>query len=562
MKPVNEKKIRRMEDLRVPMRDGIHLATMAWLPPGNGPFPVVLIRTAYNRAACMDKHFPERGIAIVVQDCRGRYGSEGEFIPFLHEAEDGEDTLAWLGRQPWCNGKVGMCGPSYLAATQFAVAQRGRGLLRALAPGFMAGDCWKRAYYCDGAFSLALTWSWLCFECAERVSNADAMPQLDVAKLLRTLPILSLDERSGVGVARHYREYARRSRDDAHWEALRFRKELHGCEAPTLLTGGWYDYYPAETVANFAALRDGAPTKELRDGHRMILGPWSHGIQARSTLGEVDFGSEAPRENDVTLRWLETLLGGRTPRDFQEAPIRIFVMGINRWRDETEWPLARARPVNWYLRADRKLSREPPRGEEPPDRYDYDPNDPVPTLGGNHSIGSYNPGLYELAKPGPYDQRPVEARPDVLTWTSDILDEDTEVTGPVSLRLHASSSARDTDFVARLTDVHPDGRSINLTEGVIRARFRENVWGAPKLLEPGAVYEFTVDLQVTSNVFLRGHRIRLQVTSSNFPLWDRNLNTGNDPATDTEMTVAHQTLYHDAARPSHLVLPIVARPSR
>lgn len=550
-------KIRKLDHLRVPMRDGVHLATTAWLPPGDGPFPVVLVRTPYDRSGAWDARYPERGLALVAQDCRGRYGSEGEHVPFLREAEDGEDALAWLGLQPWCNGRVGMCGPSYLAATQFAVARRGRGLLRALAPGFMAGDCWKRAYYRDGAFSLALTWSWLCFECAGRVSNAAAILKLDLSRILRTLPLLTLDERSGVGVAPHYREYVRRSRGDAFWEALRFRGELRGCEAPALLIGGWYDNYPAEAAANFAALREGAPTRELRESHRLVLGPWPHGIPARSTLGEVEFGPEATREKDVAVRWLGTLLAGGAPRDFQEAPVRIFVMGINRWRDENEWPLARARPVKWYLRAGGRLTPEPPDGNEPPDRYSYDPNDPVPTLGGNHSIGPYNPGLFEFVKPGPYDQRPIEARPDVLTWTSEVLERDVEVTGPVSLHLHASSSARDTDFVARLTDVHPDGRSMNLTEGVIRARFREGAWGAPKLLEPGVAVGFTVDLQVTSNVFLRGHRIRLQVTSSNFPLWDRNLNTGNDPATDTGWVVARQAIHHDAARASHLVLPEV-----
>jgi len=232
-------------------------------------------------------------------------------------------------------------------------------------------------------------------------------------------------------------------------------------------------------------------------------------------------------------------------------------MGANRWRDEQEWPLARARTVDYYLRAAGGLSATAPRGDEQPDRYRYDPADPVPTLGGNHSVGPYNPGLYEFVKPGPYDQRPVERRPDVLTYTSDALDVDLEVTGPVSLTLYASSSAADTDFVAKLTDVHPDGRSINITEGVIRARYREDVWGPPKPLTPGEVTAFTIDMQVTSNVFKRGHRLRVDVTSSSFPLWSRNLNTGGDPATETTMVVAEQTIRHDAACPSHITLPVV-----
>jgi len=282
-----------------------------------------------------------------------------------------------------------------------------------------------------------------------------------------------------------------------------------------------------------------------------------HGMSSSTTLGELDFGEDSLTQNDATLRWLECILKGKEASEFQAAPVKIFVMGLNRWRDENEWPLARTQYVNYYLRGDGGLARRTPQTAEAPDRYVYDPADPVPTTGGNHSIGPYNPGLYEHAMPGPFDQRAVEARPDVLVYTSDVLERDTEVTGPVTVRLFASSSALDTDFVARLTDVYPDGRSINITEGVLRARFREDVWGEPKLLEPGNVYELAIELQITSNVFMAGHRIRVDITSSNFPLWDRNLNTGDDPGTGTEWLSAEQTIYHDASRPSHIVLPII-----
>lgn len=546
-----------LRNVRVPMRDGATLAADVYLPPGDGQYPVVLVRTAYDRTGIFDAFFPAHGMALVAQDCRGRYDADGDHYPFIHEADDGADTLAWIAAQPWCNGRVGMFGDSYLGAVQYAVAPSGNPVLAALNPRFMSGDCWKRAYYVDGAFSLALTWSWLCFECASRVSQAAILPRFDVAALLRHLPLLTLDEASGIAPVPAYREYVRHNRYDALWQRLNVRQQVGSYRVPVLLTGGWYDNYAADACATFLALREQAPTAALRESHRLLIGPWTHGINCVSTLGELDFGEEALAENDHSQRWLDCLLHDGTPGKALPAPVRIFVMGANRWRDENEWPLARTRFKPYYLRADGTLSPRAPAAGEAPARYTYDPADPVPTLGGNHSVGTYNPGLYELAKPGPYDQRPLEGRPDVLVYTSGALTRDTEVTGPVVLKLYASSSAPDTDFVAKLTDVYPDGRSMNITEGVLRARFREDVWGEPKLLQPGAVYLFALDLQVTSNVFKAGHRIRVDVTSSNFPLWDRNLNTGNDPATDTQMAVAHQTIYHGAERPSHIVLPVI-----
>jgi putative CocE/NonD family hydrolase len=514
------------------------------------------VRTAYNRVPIIGTGFARKGFAFVSQDVRGRYDSAGAWYPFTAEEADGLDTLNWLVGQPWCNGRIGMFGDSYLAATQFYAALSGHPALVALNPRFMAGDCWKRAYYCDGAFSLGLTWSWLCFETRARTSEAALMPCFDVKGILASLPLLSMDEASGASPVREYRDYVTHSRYDALWDVPNVRQHFDRVRTPMLLTGGWYDYYAGETFYNYLALRDGAPTVELRDSHRVLVGPWTHGVNASTVLGELDFGPEALREGDHTERWLEGLLTGASPRDILPAPLRLFTMGINEWRDEWEWPLARTRYTDYFLHAGGGLSPGGP-GNEPPDEYDYDPADPVPTRGGNHSIGPYNPGLYELAPPGPYDQREIEARDDVLTFTSDELPEDLEVTGPVSVTLHASSSAPDTDFVARLCDVYPDGRSINITEGVIRARFREGVWGEPKLMEPGRMYEFSLDLQATSNVFRRGHRLRLDVTSSSFPLWDRNLNTGEDPATATHMQVAHQTIFHDREHPSRITLPTI-----
>jgi uncharacterized protein len=549
---------RLLRHTRVPMRDGVCLATTVYLPEAEGAYPTVLVRSAYNRISSQGMAFANRGCAFVVQDVRGRYASDGKWYPFVSEEADGEDTIKWVVAQPWCNGRVGMFGDSYLAATQFYAAMTGHPALVALNPRFMAGDCWKRAYYCDGAFSLGLTWSWLCFECSGRTSEAAMMPLYDVAALLRRLPLVEMDVASGAGVVPWYRDYVTHNRYDEHWRVLNVRKDFSRVRAPALLIGGWYDYYAGETFRNFQALRAQAPTPKLRDSHRVLLGPWTHGISGTTKLGELDFGKAAIQENGVTERWLDCLLKGGSPEQVQEAPVRVFVMGINQWRDEREWPLARTRYEDWYLHAGGRLSIEPP-GDEQPDRYKYDPADPVLTRGGNHSIGPYNPGLYELAMPGPFDQRKIERRPDVLTYSTEVLKEDTEVTGPVTVSLFASSSAPDTDFVARLTDVYPDGRSINITEGIIRARFRENAWGTPRLMKPGTVYEFSIDLDVTSNVFRAGHRLRLAVTSSNFPLWDRNLNTGLDPATDTTWQAAQQVIYHGRRFPSRIRLPMIPK---
>lgn len=541
--------------IKVKMRDGTGLATNIFLPDENGTWPVVLVRTAYNRNFVSPCDFIARKIAFVVQDCRGRYASDGSFYPFVNEETDGYDTLEWIARQPWCNGKIGMFGASYLAATQFYAVISGSKKLSALCPQFMSGDCWKQAYYFNGAFSLGLTWSWLCFETNNRTSEAQIMPVYDVGRILKSLPIIELDEKSGAGAVKSYRDFVSHSTYSNFWEKFSLSGHFEKFQMPVLLIGGWYDYYPSEMFGIFQQLKKHGKTKEIAESHRIIVGPWTHGINTSTILGEIDFGQEALKENDATIRWLDCILHGKEPSEFQKAPIRIFVMGRNIWRDEYQWPPSRIKYEKWYIHTRGYLDRKPPFDEKP-DEFDYDPENPVPVIGGNHSIGPYNPGLYEIAKPGPYDQKMLESRRDVLVYTSDFLENEIEITGPVSFVLFASSSAVDTDFIVKLADVYPDGKSINISEGIIRARFRNNVWEAPVLMEPGKVYEFQIEMTPTAYLFKNGHRIRVYITSSNFPLWDRNLNTGNDPATDTYFRIAHQTIFHDSRRPGHLILPV------
>jgi putative CocE/NonD family hydrolase len=336
--------------------------------------------------------------------------------------------------------------------------------------------------------------------------------------------------------------------DPGPLEALIIAGKHDQVDVPTFNVGGWYDIFLADTIANFQAMRGlGRPTK-------LLIGPWSHGRHT-NPIGELNFGFGSQitfidLQADfarVQLRWFDHWLKGIDTGIMAEAPIRLFVMGANVWRDEQEWPLARARETPFYLRAGAELSTEPP-GAESPDRYKYDPANPVPTHGGALLMAP------EFLT-GPVDQRSIDARADVLTYTTRPLERDTEVTGPVRVKLWACSSAPDTDFVARLIDVHPDGRAYNLTDGIIRARFRDG--HASALLEPGRPYPFDIDLWATSNVFKAGHRIRLQVCSSNFPRWDRNPNTGHPFGQDDELCAAEQTILHDAEHPSSVVLPLV-----
>lgn len=544
-----------MRNLKVKMRDGIELATNVFLPDGQSSFPIVLVRTAYNRNFVFVNDFLSKGIGVVAQDCRGRYESDGNFYPFVNEEKDGYDTLEWIARQPWCNGKIGMFGASYLAATQFYAAISGTKHLCALNPQFMTGDCWKQAYFSNGAFSLGLTWSWLCFETNSRISQAQTMPAFNVAQLLKTLPLIDLDVKSGSGKVKSYRDFVSNNQYCGFWKNFSLDGHYHRFQMPVLLIGGWYDYYPGEMLRVFNELKKHSESKQTAESHRIIIGPWTHGISRETILGEVDFGKNSLKENDATVRWLDCTLKGKDIMKFQKSPIRIFVMGKNVWQDEYEWPPARIKYEKWYIHSGNRLDRKVPVDENP-DSFVYDPENPVPVIGGNHSIGTYNPGLYEIAKPGPYDQRILESRRDVLFYTSNILKKDIEIIGPITFVLFASSSAKDTDFVVKLADVYPDGKSMNISEGIIRARFRNDVWGEPVLMKPGKTYEFHIEMMPSAYLFKKGHRIKVYITSSNFPLWDRNLNTGNDPATDTSCIIAHQTVFHDSHRPSHITLPV------
>ena len=499
----------------------------------------------------------------------------GTYYPFFQEKLDGYDTLSWIHQQPWCNGKVGMFGPSYNATVQYAAIQGGGApLLKSLVPTFVHADAWVRGWYSGGAFYLFNSVWWACVT-AGRVDRRTKLAGLDLDKFYRQLPLITLSQKAGCGDTPFYDDLVSHYTHDDYWKSYGIREDYARFSMPVMLVSGWYDYYPADMLNTYNSLVSHAGSPEIAKAYKVMIGPWGHyqGMSSSAKPGTrdygisaLDFGQESSFDPFQTyLEWFDRTLKGIGPPPTQGAPIRIFVMGIDKWRDEYKWPLARTQYVKYYLHSHGDantlegkggLSQLIP-GEEPPDNYTYDPADPVPTHGGNLSVGP-NPMINKIIWAGPADQRPIERRKDVLSYTSSPLEKDTEVTGPVSLRVYAASSAPDTDFIGRLVDVYPDGQAINITEGVIRARFRKSeYWEKPELIKPGVIYDYTIDLQATSNVFKKGHRVRLDITSSDFPLWDRNLNTGHIPWLDTEIKKADQCIYHNSHNNSYLILPII-----
>jgi putative CocE/NonD family hydrolase len=482
----------RVLNIMVPMRDGTKLATKIFLPAAEGKYPVVLQRTPYNKESWTNGHdmWTKNGYVYVVQDCRGRFESEGNWYPFFAEQKDGYDTLAWIHQQAWANGKVGMFGPSYNALVQFAAMQGGGApLVTALMPTFVHGDAWERGWYTGGVFYLFNSVWWACTT-AGRGDKRGGLDGTDFNKFFMQLPLITLNQKAGCNEAPFFSDIVTHYTHDEYWKTYGIHNDYDKFKVPTLWVGGWYDYYPSDTFASYHGVVDHAPTPEIARSHKVIIGPWGHhhGMSAKAKVGEVnygkselDFGPDSEfNYNRLYKEWFDRSLKGQKPALNEDAPIRIFVMGANKWRDEYEWPLKRTQFTKYYLHSDGKantlngdgtLSMVPAK-KETSDQYVYDPNDPVPTHGGNLSVGP-SAAILDVLWAGPADQRVVEKRKDVLSYTSAPLEKDTELTGPVTLVLSATSSAPDTDFVGRLSDVYPDGRAINITEGVLRARFRK-----------------------------------------------------------------------------------------
>jgi putative CocE/NonD family hydrolase len=567
-------RIRTRLGIAVPMSDGVRLSTDLYLPDAPGPFPVILIRTPYNNnveSQVQDAvFFAQRGYAVAVQDVRGRNDSEGEWSPFVHEARDGYDTQEWCGTQPWSTGKVGTSGGSYVALTQWLPAPLRNPHLAAMAPRVGFSNLFHNWVYTGGAFQLAFNLRWGAVQMNGRVNQVQYLwmpPEQHYTALFWHLPLATGDERAG-RVCEFYREWLRHPANDAYWEKLgNLEKDYDQIDVPTYGFGGWYDVFLQGTLNNFVGVSTRGLTERARRSQRVMIGPWIHDLGDRGRCGrtgDVDFGPAALVDlRAEELRWFDYWLKGIDDGLLREPPVRVFVMGANRWRTAEAWPIPGTRYVEHYFHSagranslfgDGRLGVRPPE-TEPPDRYVYDPQNPVPTLGGSTCCG-------EDITPvpmGPRDQRPAEWRPDVLCYTTPPLAAALEVTGPIKVVLWVASTAPDTDFTAKLVDVAPSGFAMNVAQGIIRARFRES-FEHPTLLEPGRVYRYEIDCWSSSNRFEPGHRIRVEIASSNFPQFDRNPNTGHPFGRDAELVPATQTVYHDAAHPSHIVLPIVDAP--
>ncbi|TMC42137.1 MAG: CocE/NonD family hydrolase [Chloroflexi bacterium] len=564
------------KNVMVPMRDGVRLATDVYRLDGATPAPVLLARTPYDKEhiVAASNTFDilravQAGYVVVIQDVRGRFASEGEFNPQFQEGRDGVDTIAWAAVQPWSRGVVGTFGGSYLGCTQWLAAREQPQALRVMAPTVTPSDMYEGESYQGGANVLhSLRWAVAISrdEIQRRVARGWVPPEggadLDVDAVLAHLPLN--DHPLLHDLAPFWGDWLAHPTADAYWRPISPCAGYEQISAPALNISGWYDIFLWGTFQNYQGMRKLGGTQHARRNQRLIIGPWSHS-NFTGSFPEREFGAAGSLDAlDLTglqLRWFDRWLREADNGAEQEPPVTLFVMGIDRWRAEADWPLPDTQYRPYYLHSagqantlhgDGTLSAEPP-GDEPPDVYLSSPLRPVPTVGGQVIL----PGGNAI---GPRDQRTVELRDDVLVYSTPVLDRSVEVIGPIELRLFVASSARDTDFTGKLVDVYPDDRAMILTEGILRARYRTSMT-EPELLEPDAIYELRLDLWATANVFLPGHRIRLEVASSNFPRFGRNSNTGGEIASEaaSHYRPAINRIFHDAARPSRLILPIIER---
>ena len=576
----------------VPMRDGVRLATDLYFPVGTDtPLPVVQIRTPYGklphrRDASAARYFASHGFAVAVQDMRGRYQSEGEYFVSRADREDGYDMVSWLAEQPWSNGRIGTYGCSYLGENQMQLAATRNPHHAAALPQAAGGSYRYFGVIFGGVTELAASLGWfrgagskvfyrippgtpreVMLQVEEMINPAPNPGELDFQAAWRTLPYIDMLKASGAPPT-DFEAFVSHEPGDPWWDRIGYVQPDDRFDVPALHVNSWYDLGVGETLKLFNLLSDNAESDRARDNQFAIISPTDHCTSeiatSRTVVGERDLGDARLDYWTIYLDWFNHWLRDDADADFDMPRLQYYLMGANEWRTAGSWPVEGTEFRPMYLHSggsantragDGRLSWEAPDEEQPADTFTYDPDDPVPTIGGPVCCT----GTAD-APAGGFDQSAVEDRDDVLVYTSEPLDEGLEVTGPIELVLYVSSDARDTDVVGKLVDVHPDGRAINVQEGILRARYREG-YGRKVWMEPGEVYELRIDLQATANYFGVGHRIRLEITSSSFPRWERNLNTGGRNHDETEWELARNSVHHAPMSASRLIVPIVTRES-
>ena len=534
-------------NLRVPMRDGITLAADVTLPD-ELPAPAVVLRTPYGKTGELQTRradvFAKGGYAAVLVDVRGRGDSDGDFRPYAADGPDGYDVIEWVAAQEWCTGSVATSGGSYGGKIQWLTGLEKPPSLKAMISTVTPSDPFVE---CPTGLPFLMSINWFRLvdgRVPQHVDNVDWM------RVYRHRPILTMDEAAGF-VSPNWREELEHRTLDRWWEPHRYQHRIAEIDVPVLHISGWYDDEQIGTPRNFAAL-----VAAGRAGQRLLMGPWGHAVNTTRTLGEVDFGPEAIIDLDgAMLAFLEEHVKGKAPQQ-PPAPARIFLMGANEWRDEQSWPPPGCEPRTWWLSSggransrfgDGTLVEAAPDKEQPPDAWVHDPARPVPFITGESSgqIG------------GPDDYNGVETRGDVLVFTSEPFTEAVDLIGPVRLVAHVATSARDGDITAKLLDVHPNDFAQRLCDGMVRLRYRDGMTRESPVT-PEETYEVDVVMWDTCQRILPGHRLRVEVAASAFPKYDVNLGTGGDMVTETDGVVATNRLWHDAARPSRLI--VTARP--
>ncbi len=554
----------RIERAQMLTSDGAKLVAEVYRPVHTAHSPTVLVRIPFTKslknqlfANLFGRAWAERGYTVVIQGTRGRYDSSGKFYPLTFERKDGTETLQWLEKQSWFNGQIVTWGGSTFGHTQWAICDR-------KSPGPLAMNVYLSStdfydmFYPGGAFSLQSALSWAINSGGDK--DLPDWPSVDkIVRAAKPLPLVEADRRATGHEISFFRDWALHRTRDSYWETVDGKERIRSLNAPVLLMAGWYDPFLPGQLRDFTAIGQSTNSR-VRDNSRIVIGPWCHGNDVVFPEGKQDnFRASTIRDS---LDWFDTMTGtsngkginAQTTERRTTSPVRIFVAGTNKWRDENEWPLARTRYTSFYLHSAGKANGDADGGEldtqmrsdEPADTYVYDPSNPTPTAGGP-VIGKGS---------GIAVQNKIESRADVLIYTTPPLKADLEVTGNVALQLYVSSTASSTDFAAKLVDVYPDNKSYNVCDGIRRCSFNGLTSPATKT-NSNNVNEMKIELWPTSRVFKKGHRLRLEVSSSNFPRFDRNLNTGDNDPLSTRTVTARQTIYHDRVYPSSLILPVI-----